>query len=643
MNNDIKESTKRIENKRNEKIIISDVPLYEDHAWNNNEDKKKCSYFNMYINNMLKSIMNKEKKSQLNAHVTSIKRIEAFYKRNYKIFIINDHNKDILFNKKKSSRDDNNLYVLLDSYVKGDNEVENRTGEEEDEGKHEYKDEEKDQEIKRYNNLFNQFEQVLLMWAVKLNGINKENKCYLHQTEINNNINMEYLKETGKNKDRYGDPCTNIISYKKNYYKGETQSNELNGECDPTEVSNKNGTNEVSGKNEPNEVSNKNGTNEPPDAIFQVRNSKYIQFLKEGDHIYILFDEDSYDEIIVLQKKRIIQILIYLLSIQKIIKLIDISTYAPPLLWNIILHFREDVYNIELCLNRIRAKYFSINSNKWFCNDYDIQHTHSEFNNKNKNSTNGLKNSCNKEFKKIIEQMEITDSVYFLDNFLQCINKKKLKQIKKVQSLKSYKKYEYDRKINQLNKNELINLFIDKKNEINILPLYYLNEKNRNIIYEENMKMNMFACIKIVLDEIKGRCIYAVSNIHKFDFVFEYIGKLLTHEQALKQERKYIKTEQGCYMFYFKYQNKKYCIDSTDENIEAAINNQNKKHFLRSFARLVNHSKKKANLIAKVLPVYGIPRLFFVASRNIEAGEELLIDYGERDKDIIKDNQWLKC
>ena len=57
--------------------------------------------------------------------------------------------------------------------------------------------------------------------------------------------------------------------------------------------------------------------------------------------------------------------------------------------------------------------------------------------------------------------------------------------------------------------------------------------------------------------------------------------------------------------------------------------------------RLVNHSRKRPNMKVKRLEVDGRPRIFFVAIENIRAGEELLYDYGETDKDIIAANPWL--
>lgn len=58
--------------------------------------------------------------------------------------------------------------------------------------------------------------------------------------------------------------------------------------------------------------------------------------------------------------------------------------------------------------------------------------------------------------------------------------------------------------------------------------------------------------------------------------------------------------------------------------------------------RLINHSKKAANVKVKVVEVDGKPRLAMIAARKLHVGEELLYDYGERKKDIVKENPWLK-
>jgi histone-lysine N-methyltransferase SETD8 len=57
--------------------------------------------------------------------------------------------------------------------------------------------------------------------------------------------------------------------------------------------------------------------------------------------------------------------------------------------------------------------------------------------------------------------------------------------------------------------------------------------------------------------------------------------------------------------------------------------------------RLVNHSRLTPNLQTKVLVFNGTPRLILVARRDIEPGEELLYDYGDRSKESLEAHPWL--
>lgn len=59
------------------------------------------------------------------------------------------------------------------------------------------------------------------------------------------------------------------------------------------------------------------------------------------------------------------------------------------------------------------------------------------------------------------------------------------------------------------------------------------------------------------------------------------------------------------------------------------------------YGRMVNHSKKVPNALLKVFTINGVPRLCLMALRNIQIGEELLYDYGERRKEVIESNPWL--
>ena len=60
------------------------------------------------------------------------------------------------------------------------------------------------------------------------------------------------------------------------------------------------------------------------------------------------------------------------------------------------------------------------------------------------------------------------------------------------------------------------------------------------------------------------------------------------------------------------------------------------------FGRLLNHSKTVPNVTTKLLEVAGQPYLCLVAARDIQPGEELEYDYGERSKAAIESHPWLK-
>ncbi|KJP88388.1 hypothetical protein AK88_02004 [Plasmodium fragile] len=626
----------------------------------------------MYINKILKSILNKEK-SHLNSLSKNFKRIEGFYKQNYKIYII--ESKDDLNDKKNIFKSDDHAYDLSIPPC--------------DEMSH---------EVSEHLNILNQFK-------IYLRRCNGEYLPRKYQTRITTDVR----KPIGAGKNQVNFQANVSCTHKK-----ETEQRATSMKNSLTKMIPKGGQRgdvAVEAAAEPEETSTNSSqretmtthltTHNPSDngIIFYAYNKKNptsVKEIKEGDSLYIKFDDNSYDDydkIRVLKKDDLLQMLICLMRNPEYLKLSNISTYSPDLLWNLSVHFKNDPYDMELHLDKMYTH---------FCRRYDITFLdgnptfdiqlgfaplverlgHAKFDSQlghqqgdradfqpdcstecssdslsecsseevyesGAKTATGMRRfkstkKVKKENLKEIETMKLKDYVSFMDKFLQNVNAAKLKRLKSIQT-ENYKKYEYDRTINKLNKQKLLELFVDKKNEINTIPLSFLKEQSRNIIYAENLKMNMFACINIIFDDVKGRCIYAASDLNKFDFVFEYVGELLTHKEAMERERKYNRNKKkGCYMFYFKHENKRYCIDGTEENIDAAINNKDKKYFLRSFARLVNHSKKNANLIPKVLTVASRPRLFFVAARNIKEGEELLIDYGERDREIIKNNEWLK-
>ncbi len=57
--------------------------------------------------------------------------------------------------------------------------------------------------------------------------------------------------------------------------------------------------------------------------------------------------------------------------------------------------------------------------------------------------------------------------------------------------------------------------------------------------------------------------------------------------------------------------------------------------------RLLNHSKANANCCTKVVGIGNRPYLILVAARDVDVGEELLYDYGDRDKATLQAHPWL--
>ncbi|XP_016132677.1 N-lysine methyltransferase KMT5A-A [Sinocyclocheilus grahami] len=128
--------------------------------------------------------------------------------------------------------------------------------------------------------------------------------------------------------------------------------------------------------------------------------------------------------------------------------------------------------------------------------------------------------------------------------------------------------------------------------------------------------------------EGKGRGVFATQKFQKGQYVVEYHGDLLQITDAKQREALYAQDPAtGCYMYYFQYLSKTYCVDATKESDR--------------LGRLINHSKN-GNCQTKLHDINGIPHLILVASRDIQEGEELLYDYGDRSKASIEAHPWLK-
>ncbi|XP_056139372.1 lysine methyltransferase 5Ab [Lampris incognitus] len=152
------------------------------------------------------------------------------------------------------------------------------------------------------------------------------------------------------------------------------------------------------------------------------------------------------------------------------------------------------------------------------------------------------------------------------------------------------------------------------------------NEEHKHL--DDLIKNGIEEGMEIKHIEGKGRGVFAVSGFKKGDFVVEYHGDLLDLAEAKDREAQYAQDPKtGCYMYYFQYHCKTLCVDATKET--------------NRLGRLINHSKN-GNCQTKLHDIDGKPHLILVASRDIEAEEELLYDYGDRSKASISAHPWLK-
>lgn len=124
----------------------------------------------------------------------------------------------------------------------------------------------------------------------------------------------------------------------------------------------------------------------------------------------------------------------------------------------------------------------------------------------------------------------------------------------------------------------------------------------------------------------KGRSVKTTQGFHKGEKVCYYEGELITKTEGLKRHKTY-SVGVGSYLYFFEHGGRGWCVDATRENF--------------SFGRLLNHSKKKPNIKASICEIDGDPRILFTALIDIPSNTELLYDYGDRSKEIIKANPWL--
>uniref|UniRef100_A0AC35FY65 Histone-lysine N-methyltransferase n=1 Tax=Panagrolaimus sp. PS1159 TaxID=55785 RepID=A0AC35FY65_9BILA len=117
--------------------------------------------------------------------------------------------------------------------------------------------------------------------------------------------------------------------------------------------------------------------------------------------------------------------------------------------------------------------------------------------------------------------------------------------------------------------------------------------------------------LKLARSTIHGRCVFAIKSILKNTCLIEYVGTFIHQTEADRKEKQY--REAGITSIYFFAVSNGVVID-----IDATKFGNN--------ARYINHACR-ANVYSKEYDVDGQKKIFFHAKRNIQAGEELTIDY----------------
>ena len=141
------------------------------------------------------------------------------------------------------------------------------------------------------------------------------------------------------------------------------------------------------------------------------------------------------------------------------------------------------------------------------------------------------------------------------------------------------------------------------------------------------LRSNVDSGLSVTLIPGKGRGVVSSQFFSKNSFVVEYAGKLVDLPTSLHLHYEVYGEEVGCYIYWFNFKGKQWAIDATEESPR--------------LGRLINHSHNQYNLITKVYMLDGQPRLYFVARRDINPGEELTFDYGDTDRTSVHNFPWL--
>lgn len=125
----------------------------------------------------------------------------------------------------------------------------------------------------------------------------------------------------------------------------------------------------------------------------------------------------------------------------------------------------------------------------------------------------------------------------------------------------------------------------------------------------------------------RGRGLVAVKSFKAGDVLCHYEGKLYTGKEAVSYEAKLDEEGKSTYAYKFRHQDQPALIDGSAESGDQG--------------RLINHSPKHPNLRPKSAVVAGKLTILFYALKDINIGDEILYDYGQRANTKNQLPQWL--
>ncbi|KAG9507766.1 hypothetical protein J7337_001321 [Fusarium musae] len=125
-----------------------------------------------------------------------------------------------------------------------------------------------------------------------------------------------------------------------------------------------------------------------------------------------------------------------------------------------------------------------------------------------------------------------------------------------------------------------------------------------------------------------GYGLFTIEDISQDDFIIEYVGELITHDEGVRREarRGDVFDEESNISYVFTL------LDNEGIWVDAAT--------YGNLSRYINHAsesdKRGCNITPRILYVNGEYRIKFTAMRDIKAGEELFFNYGENFPNLTK-------